>query len=207
MKKDFKIKDFPEAEAIKILLDRYLIKADKKTRIKTIILLMAGAGILAYVGSPALAAFSVIKAKIKNGTYNKKQISNSLGFLKRSDLVRQNLNKGKLKILLTPKGYKEINFINIDLIKINRPKEWDKKWRVVMFDIPVRFNKGREGLRWKLKELGFFQLQKSVWVYPHDCIKEIAEIASFWGVGKYIELMLVENMSNEQRLRTHFNLS
>jgi len=206
MKEDFKIKDFPEAEAVKILLDRYLIKADKKTRIKTIILLMVGAGILAYVGSPALAIFSVFKAKIKNDTYNKKQIFNSIGFLKRRGLVRQNLKKGKLEMVLTPKGYKDISYINIDLIQINRPKGWDKKWRVVMFDIPVRFNKGREGIRWKLKEFGFFQLQKSVWVYPFDCVKEIAEIANFWGVSKYIEIMLVENISNEQKLRVHFNL-
>jgi len=52
-------------------------------------------------------------------------------------------------------------------------RKWDKKWRFVIFDIQEVNKNVREGLRNKLKELGFGMIQKSVFISPHDVIKDL----------------------------------
>src|SRR3989338_1016131 len=92
------------------------------------------------------------------------------------------------------------------LMCINTPKKWDGKWRLVMFDIPMRFTKGREALRYHLKNLGFLQFQKSAWIHPFPCEDEILFIADFFGIGKHVEILTVENLLNDEKLKKHFRL-
>ena len=75
-----------------------------------------------------------------------------------------------------------------------------------MFDLPIRFSKAREALRWKLKELGFIQFQKSVWVFPYLCEDEIIFVADFFRVGKYVEILTVERILRDESIKRHFNL-
>lgn len=39
-------------------------------------------------------------------------------------------------------------------------KDWDKRWRIVVFDVPEELRKGRDVLHSKLRALGFYELQK-----------------------------------------------
>src|SRR3989338_6774247 len=48
--------------------------------------------------------------------------------------------------VLTPKGEKKLQDILIDEVVIKNPKNWDGKWRLVMYDLPIRFKNGREAL-------------------------------------------------------------
>jgi DNA-binding transcriptional regulator PaaX len=100
----------------------------------------------------------------------------------------------------------KLKSFSIDLMRINKPKKWDGKWRVVMFDLPVRFSKARHFLRFKIKQLGFVQFQKSVWIYPYPCTDEILFIAEYYKVRKYIEMMTVLEISDEKTLKERFDL-
>ena len=75
-----------------------------------------------------------------------------------------------------------------------------------MFDIPMKFTKGREALRYHLKTLGFFQFQKSAWIYPYPCEDEIIFITDFFGIGKYVEILTVENILRDEKIKKHFSL-
>jgi len=96
---------------------------------------------------------------------------------------------------------------SIDLIEIKKPKKWDGKWRLVMFDIPMRFTKGREALRYYLKKLNFFQFQKSAWIYPYPCEDEIIFVADFFGVEKCVEVLTTESILRDEKLKKHFHLT
>ena len=111
-----------------------------------------------------------------------------------------------LIVKITKKGDTKLKVFDIELMKINKPKKWDGKWRLVMFDIPMRFTKGREALRFHLKELNFFQFQKSAWIYPYPCEDEIIFIADFFGVEKCVEILVVENILRDEKLGKHFHL-
>src|SRR3989338_8013431 len=52
-----------------------------------------------------------------------------------------------------------------------------------------------------------FKLQKSVWVYPYPCEKEISMVTDFFGVRKYAELILTDHLFSEIKLKKHFGLS
>lgn len=54
-------------------------------------------------------------------------------------------------------------------------RTWDRRWRLVVFDIPERQKVRRELLRAKLRSLGFGMWQKSVYVSPHDVMREMNE--------------------------------
>src|SRR3989338_5101977 len=107
---------------------------------------------------------------------------------------------------ITPKGENKLHHILIDEIVIKNPQKWDGKWRLVIYDLPVRFKKGREALRWKLKDLGFLQFQKSAWIYPYPCEREILFVADFFGVRKHIEILEVNKILEDNKLKMHCGL-
>ena len=45
-------------------------------------------------------------------------------------------------------------------------RRWDRRWRIVIFDIPERRKSVRAKLRRFMQEYGFVRLQDSVWIYP-----------------------------------------
>jgi phenylacetic acid degradation operon negative regulatory protein len=45
-------------------------------------------------------------------------------------------------------------------------REWDGRWRLILFDVPVVHNAYRSWLRRYLRSRGFGYLQKSVWITP-----------------------------------------
>jgi phenylacetic acid degradation operon negative regulatory protein len=50
-------------------------------------------------------------------------------------------------------------------------REWDGRWRLVLFDVPTAQNSHRVRLRRYLRDKGFGYLQKSVWITP-DSLEE-----------------------------------
>ncbi|MBU2028291.1 hypothetical protein KJ761_00150, partial [Patescibacteria group bacterium] len=142
--------------------------------------------------------------------YNKKKLRNVLGNLKRQKLVEiLNYNNEKVRIQLTNKGKKRIKEYALDILEIKKPKIWDKKWRILIFDIPTKpkiYNRAREALRNKIKELGFYQMQKSVWVYPYECEDELLFIAEAFEVQKYIEIITAEKTLHEDEIKRKFDL-
>jgi CRISPR-associated endonuclease Cas2 len=143
----------------------------------------------------------------KSHKYSKKQIKSAMNNLKHQKLIEYVSDKNGVTIVrLTTKGKSRLMSFSIDLIEIKKPKSWDGKWRLVMFDLPIKYTKARNSLRFKLKQLGFIQFQKSVWIYPYDCEDLISLLKADFKIGKDILYMIVEKLENDWRLRKSFNL-
>jgi len=92
-------------------------------------------------------------------------------------------------------------------LKINPPKQWDGKWRLVMFDIPENRRRARNLFSAKLRELHLYRLQKSVWVCPYACKEEIMLIRQAYGVPELsLVLAEVDSITGETELKKHFAL-
>ena len=91
-------------------------------------------------------------------------------------------------------------------MEVKKPAQWDKKWRIVIFDIPEKKKKAREALRKKLKELGFKELQKSVFVYPFECEDEIDFITEVFQIRPYVRFIKAVSITNEEQIRLKFNI-
>ena len=90
--------------------------------------------------------------------------------------------------------------------KIKKPKRWDKRWRILMFDIPESRKALRDKIRLTLTTIGFVRLQDSVWVFPYDCEDLITLLKMDFKVGKELLYLIVETLENDRALRDHFNL-
>lgn len=85
-------------------------------------------------------------------------------------------------------------------------KKWDGKWRVVVFDVWENTRFKRDALRYEIKNFGFVQLQRSVWIYPYECFEFIDLLKTDLSFGKNIRYMTVEKLDRDEKLRKFFKL-
>ncbi|MBI4999229.1 CRISPR-associated endonuclease Cas2 [Candidatus Gottesmanbacteria bacterium] len=83
-------------------------------------------------------------------------------------------------------------------------KPWDRKWRIVVFDIPEKSRKNRDYLRTKLYELGFGMLQESVWVTPFDITQDLREYLKALSLEKNVFVFMAGRafIGDEKKLAT-----
>ncbi|MBM2817700.1 MAG: phaN [Parcubacteria group bacterium] len=113
---------------------------------------------------------------------------------------------GSIKIVLTKEGQKKALKFKLDEMEIKKPPKWDGEWRIVIFDIPEKLKKAREALRIKLKELGFLELQKSVFVLPYECEDEINFIMEVFLIRPFVRFVRAKSFTNEEQLKIKFGL-
>lgn len=137
----------------------------------------------------------------------KEELRYELRKLYQSRLVKRTENlDGSTTIILTDKGKLKALTYRFDEMKIDN-KDWDGKWRLIGFDVPEKVRWGRDALRDKIKKLGFYEFQKSVFVYPYDCKDEIDFIIEFFKIRKYVRFGILEYIDNEQHLKEIFKLA
>ncbi|MBI2100398.1 MAG: hypothetical protein HYT48_03630 [Candidatus Vogelbacteria bacterium] len=113
---------------------------------------------------------------------------------------------GSITVVLTEKGKQRTLRYQIEALAIAKPKRWDGRWRVVLFDIPENRRRIRDALRHKLKELGFCEWQKSVFVHPYPCFDELNFVIEFFEARPYVRLAEITKATNDSELRLHFDL-
>lgn len=139
---------------------------------------------------------------------DRQAIDRAVNSLFKTKLISEKNNPdGTTTLLLSDYGKKRALTFNLDNMRINPPGHWDGKWRIAIFDIPHYLKKSRDSLRFMLKKMGFYPLQKSVFVYPFDCQKEIEFITEWHRANKYIRFIIADSIDNESFLRKHFKLS
>lgn len=134
------------------------------------------------------------------------QVKSALKNLKRTKSIKQKQNyEGSVLVSLSEKG--KLRVLNLIFRRFEHKKEkWDGKWRFVSFDIPVYCTKGRKALVYRLKSGGFYELQRSLFLYPYDCEKEIKALVKLFKIEKYIIFGLMDFVDNQERLAHHFRL-
>lgn len=102
----------------------------------------------------------------------------------RTGYIEKIEKQGEIYIRLTAQGGKKITR-DFPLFSLQKRK-WDKKWRIAFFDIEEINRKLRDNLRSKLKELGFGMLQKSVFISPHDILRDFYEFIKYSGLDQAV---------------------
>jgi DNA-binding PadR family transcriptional regulator len=127
--------------------------------------------------------------------------------LKRQGLVHITQNGDRLHYTVTPAGVHRLQQLMLDEIKIEIPKKWDKRWRVVSFDVPVTHSKQRMAFTQRLRGFNFMMLQKSIWIHPAPCFEQIEQLASHYNIMRYCTLLEVNKLDEltARRLLRHYN--
>lgn len=135
-------------------------------------------------------------------------LSRAVHSLHASKLVTtKEAHDGTLTLVLSKEGERLARTYDIDNMCIKVPPQWDNRWRIVMFDVPEKFKKVRDVLRMHFKNMGFYEFQKSVFVHPYPCAKEIEYITEFYHSKKYIRFIVATDIDNALELKRHFRLA
>ncbi len=171
------------------------------------ILIALGLGMMITTAILLPGSAKMFKPFIKKfKTTRRQNFIKSLKTMKRNRLVDFKEEGNISKITITEKGKKKLLIYELDNLEIKKPKKWDGIWRIVTFDIPESKRAARNALRDKLKELGFCQLHKSVFVFPYPCLSEIQFIEEIFQVGPYINFIEAKTIEDDNWLRSKFDL-
>jgi len=131
----------------------------------------------------------------------------ALGRLAALGLVAFERKGGKSYARITDAGRKKLAFeLEKGKLNLSRKRRWNRRWRVIIFDVPERRRKTRDRLRLLMQKLGFVRLQDSVWVFPYDCEDFIVLLKAELKIGSAVLYMVVEEIENDKHLRKHFGL-
>ena len=133
------------------------------------------------------------------------QAKTALGRLAQSGDIKYVEQKGKRYARITESGERRLLAARYAFGEMLH-KRWDKRWRLMLFDIPERRRKTRDSLRKTMKSFGFYRLQDSAWIYPHDCEDAIALLKADLKIGSSALYMIVDSLENDKHLRAHFEL-
>jgi DNA-binding transcriptional regulator PaaX len=184
----------------------------EKANIKKVILTslkIAGFISVAVLAPNALQMLTMFDKNLGRKSYRRNSyLNHTINKLRDRGLIQFKKNKnGVLCARLTKKGEQEIARYEIGELQISKPKNWDKKYRVIIFDIKEWKRQTRDELRAWLVNLGFMRLQNSVWVYPYECQDVIVLLKSHFKLGSEVLYMTVDNIENDKWLKKEFDLN
>ena len=185
-------------------------KESKKRRfrvnLKQIMLATIGTAGLLSVVALAPNMFQILPNLGSGQKRRAKLFETSLERLLSDKLVMINkTNNGKF-IQLTEKGKFELQRLTQGEWKNKRRKRWDGKWRVIIFDIPEFRKKDRYKITRILKQLGFFRLQDSVWVYPDDCEDLIKIMKADLKIGLAVTYIIADSIEGDGKVAEFFGV-
>lgn len=116
------------------------------------------------------------------------------------------LPNGKTEVSITQNGHTRVLRYNLGTMQLMNKKKWDKKWRLILFDVPEKRKVMRDALRKKIKELGLLKIQQSVYVYPHQCEKEMDFLISYFKIRPFVKYFTIERFGGDDEYRKHFEI-
>lgn len=187
---------------------KYYFKKPRGEIVKDILSLLLIGGVVAVAATSPFFGIGLLRALgKKRPSYHRRSVTNAFYRLKKRGLLDIQQRNHQIYISLTKEGKRQAGVFQINDLKVKKPKRWDGKWRVVIFDIAELSRIKRDGFRGFLKNLGFRPLQQSVWAQPYECRDEIKLLTGFFGLNtKEVQLLTVEKIGDDRHLRAEFNL-
>lgn len=171
----------------------------KKAILSTLIITAAGLLNGPMLVSGVLRELNKPKAKRRvseNAIYNARRKLAKDGLIKYENGFWRVTDAGRRRMSIIEAGW-----------KLAQHKNWDKKWRVLIFDIKEKRKAMRDRVRLTLLSLGFRRLQDSVWVFPYDCEGTIALLKANFRIGRDLLYIIADSIENDIYLREEFGLS
>lgn len=130
-----------------------------------------------------------------------REVERIITYALREGLISERYQHG---VMLTKKGERRLKQLDFAELTISRPDTWDTVWRLVMFDVPKKYDRSRRPFTAKLRQLGFQPLQQSVWIYPFACKEEVTLVARMFGIDDFVTYIETHQIDHEDKLQIRF---
>lgn len=158
--------------------------------------------------SSPIQYFRMLK-KIHRGwtNVNQRNFNRSIKGLCRARLLQERkLSDGSFRLELTEEGKRQARLRDIfgSSLRFKIPKRWDKRWRIVIFDVPEKDRHFRNILRSHLDMLRFHKLQQSVFISPYPFEKELLKLVDLYNADSYVRVITATAIDNDKKLKDKF---
>ena len=180
-------------------------KHTRNERMEIILNILLGVGLLttAIIAPNAVQLLKYFTPKNKQDRW---KIKRTLSRLEKNGLVKRKTTNGEDYYTLTLLGNKRAKKYQLDSMKILAQKKWDGLWRLVMFDVPENKKMSRRGINLVLKKLGCVHYQKSVFITPYPCEKEINFVGECFDARKHIRIITAQHVEGVEQIKKAFKL-
>lgn len=200
------------AKAVIVKYNSDMVRKKEKTiRIGSVgkkILILLGTGLAIGLSGRPDAYFKILRGAAKEwDKINQRSLHESIKKLYQSKMIDYKENDdGTVTLVLDNQGKRQALSYNLEKIKIIKPKRWDGLWRIVIFDIPEHLKQGRNALSLKLRQLGFYPMQKSVLIYPYECRNEVDFIVEIFNLQPHVRYITAKETDIDLDLKNKFEL-
>lgn len=194
---------------VKTGIEERVAKRARRNQLRNIVLASAYVAVAAgmMVMTPnAMRLLKHVEKRIGPLPNLKRRISQTYSELIARGVFKREVTPRGLRIVLTEKGAELAAALASRETLVEKPKRWDKKWRIIMFDVWERRRSIRDQLRRTLEEFGFVKIQNSVWAHPYPCEKLLIFLRAHLKLGKGILYIVAEEVEQDEQLRRHFQL-
>lgn len=204
-----KIIDDSLPEPIFELTDEKIEKLKNYKELAMAVLSIATILTMTVVAPNAIQALKIFERKkgrrISQKNLKQKTLSTFYS-LRRRGYIQFERKGDDYEVRVTDKGRQQIKRLNFNTLRINHPQSWDGKFWQIAVDIPLKYKKNADELREKLKSLGCYALQRSLWFYPHDPRGEVEFVARNYLVANYVTFMKIDRLDpeDERVLKDYF---
>lgn len=174
---------------------------------RKILLLLLGGLALGLSGSPR-RYFRILKM-IGNEwrSIERAQLWKSIQALYRSKLIWTRRHPdGSYTLVLSEKGRTRALTYQLETMRIPVLPVWDKKWRIVLFDIPQKRHHTRDIFRTQLKQIGFREFQKSAFICPYPCADEVEFLIEMHDIRRHVRLVTADAIDTDIHVRQRFGI-
>lgn len=125
---------------------------------------------------------------------NNKRFNNLVYYLKKNNYIKSKKLESKEAIVLTSRGIDKIKKAYLKESRKEIEKRKDRKWIMIVFDIPQNQRRKRNLLRSVLQNLGYKIFQQSVWVTPYNVLEKTEKLLQFYSLEDYTRIFLIERI-------------
>lgn len=136
--------------------------------------------------------------------FNIPYLKRTIERLEKQKLVEIADEHGMQVIKITSQGRQKILKIALDNLAVEKPAVWDRKWRIVSFDLPEKQKRLRKILVEYLKAWGFYPLHKSVYLHAYPCLDQIEYLRQYMGINEYVRIFTVIGIENDALFKEFF---
>lgn len=214
--KDVALPSDTAIQKISVLLEKQsqsIVREQKYAPVKNVLALLGRGAVLSaalLIPKSAPALISLIKESPDWESwkrYNMSYLQRTLRRLEKQKHVEILYENGQEIIRLTKLGQRKILKYSLDSLTIDTPKHWDGKWRLVLYDVPVKEKQLGDLIRQALRNMNFYAIQDSVYIFPYPCFDQIEFLRAYYQLGDKVQYMLIDRIERDSAFKTHFGLS
>lgn len=170
---------------------------------------VATVGVIAAVAVMPGVAIALKPFVRRRPTRQRYEVDRALRGLIRRGFVEEVVRRRRVYYQITDRGREYLMKREFTQTEFEKPKKWDGRWRLIVFDVSERRRHLRDMLRRHFQHLGLQPIQKSVWLFPYPCDDLVRLIKVDLGLGRDVQYFTVgafADREEEKSWRLHFDV-